>query len=108
MVKNVVYYIAGPMTGSDDMGRARFAEAERKLKKFSGVVVLNPAMLPIGMPEQRYMPICLAMIEQSDVVMLLDGWESSFGARLEKQYAMSLGKFIMFEDVIRNIGDDDL
>ena len=106
MSKNVVYYIAGPMTGTDDMGRERFAAAERKLRRFSGVVVLNPAALPLGMPEERYMPICLAMVQQADVVIMLDGWENSFGARLERQYALACGKFLMFEDAIRNVEDE--
>lgn len=103
MAKNVVYFISGPMTGSEDMGRARFAEAERKLKKYPGVIVLNPACLPLGMPECRYMPICLAMVQQADCVLMLDGWQNSVGSRIEREFALSCGKFIIPEDVIRDV-----
>lgn len=107
MSKNVVYYIAGPMAGMPDLGRPRFAAAQKKLERFSGVSVLNPALLPTDMPDERYMSICLAMVQQSDVVILLDGWENSPGARLEREYALATGKFLMFEDVIRDVEGGD-
>lgn len=79
-------YIAGKMTGLPDKGRAAFAEAEDLLSKL-GFVVLNPSCLPDGLPGNKYMPICMSMIDAADNLVLLDGWEDSPGAKLEKAYA---------------------
>lgn len=39
------------------------------------------------MPKEKYMPICLAMLEQADAICMLDGWEDSDGANIELAYA---------------------
>ena len=101
--REIVYYLAGPMTGLEDLGRARFNEAEARLRR-DGCKVLNPACLPVDLPGRVYMPICLAMIRESDVVIMLDGWEDSKGARLERDYAIQCGKFcIPFSDITGEI-----
>lgn len=82
----MIVYIAGKMNGLPDKGRETFAKAEEYLKSY-GHIVLNPACLPDGMKPHQYMPICLAMLEQADAVCLLEGWEYSKGAILEKLYA---------------------
>lgn len=82
----MVVYIAGKMTGLPDKGRQMFAAAQAKLEGM-GMTVLNPACLPDGMPGDRYMPICLSMVEQADELVLLPGWEDSPGARIEKAMA---------------------
>jgi len=92
----MVVYIAGKMMGLPDKGREKFNRAEERLIK-KGYVVLNPARLPDGMPLERYMPICLAMLEASDAIYLLDNWEDSFGAKLENQYAVYQDKQTLFE-----------
>lgn len=93
--KNVIY-IAGRMRGLPDMGRESFAKAERKLKEM-GWRPINPGILPVDLPEESYMPICLAMLQQADAVCLLDGWRYSEGARLEYQYARMTGKETILE-----------
>lgn len=79
-------YIAGKMTGLPNKGREAFEKAKAKLEKM-GFVVLNPSCLPDGLPGNRYMPICMSMIDAADNLVLLDGWEDSPGAKLEKAYA---------------------
>lgn len=96
MGEKLVYYIAGPMTGTEDMGRARFNAMEVRLRGM-GMSVLNPACLPLDMPPERYMPICLAMLREADVVLLLDGWDESEGARLEHDFAVKCHKRITLE-----------
>ena len=89
-------YIAGKMTGLPDLGRERFRAAAERLRE-EGYTVLNPAELPDGMPGDRYMPICLAMVNAADAVYALDNWKESPGATIEIRYAQYQGKPIMIE-----------
>lgn len=91
-----ILYIAGKMTGLPDKGRQEFMNAERILKEKYGRIILNPATLPDGMPGERYMPICMAMIDQADAVIMLPNWTESKGARLEREYAKYQGKTIIY------------
>lgn len=94
--KTEVVYIGGKMRGLPDYGRHHFMDAEEELKH-KGYIVLNPASLPIGMPDEKYMPICLAMLEAADYLYLLDGWKDSTGAQAEYAYALCQRKSVMFE-----------
>lgn len=90
-----VIYLAGPMKGVADYNRPDFYSAERFLQQ-EGVIVLNPAKLPIGMPESAYLPICIAMLEQAETAVFLPGWGSSEGAVTEYSYAISQKKGCLF------------
>ena len=79
--------------------RERFDAAERAAKGFDWVV-LNPATLPKGLPNEQYLPICLRMIDAADAVLLLDGWEQSKGATIEKMYAEYQGKRIIKQEYL--------
>lgn len=87
----MVIYIAGKMKGLPDLGREKFDAAAKKLRD-EGHIVLNPAELPVGMPSDRYMPICLEMVKQADAVYALDNWKYSTGAKIEVQFARYQGK----------------
>lgn len=93
----MVVYIAGPMTGTEDMGRARFRETARRLRG-RGDIPLNPAELPEGMREESYLPICLAMLREADAILLLDGWQGSAGALAEYHFALKTDKRIIWEE----------
>ena len=82
----VVVYIAGPMRGLPDLGRRAFSVAEGCLRA-RGYAVLNPGNLPEDLPAEAYMPICLAMLREADVIALLPGWENSAGAKIEAAFA---------------------
>lgn len=92
----MIVYIAGPMRGFEDFNHSNFNKAEEFLI-IEGFKVLNPACLPTDLPEEKYIPICLAMISQCDAIYFLDGAEYSRGSRVEYAYAKELNKKILAE-----------
>lgn len=92
----MIVYIAGKMANLPDLGRLKFQAAAKKLRE-DGFVVLNLAELPDGMPGDRYMPICLAMVTAADAVYLLNNWRESPGAILERSFAQYQGKLLIEE-----------
>lgn len=86
-------FISGPMSGIPGFNRDTFRSAEIHFRN-AGYAVINPAVLPTDLDDSKYTPICLAMIDQSDIVFMLDGWKESRGARLERDYAIRCGKII--------------
>ena len=92
----MIVYLAGKMYGLPDRGKKQFDEAEERLKRM-GHTVLNPAVLPLGLSDEQAMPICLAMINASDAIYLLNGFNDSPGARLESEYAGYMRKKIVYE-----------
>lgn len=90
----MIVYIAGPMAGMEDKNREAFRAAEEYLR-LKGHTVLNPAVLPDGLPASAYMPMCLSMVQAADAVYLLKGWGRSHGAGIEYTYALYQGKKIL-------------
>ena len=90
-------YIAGKITGNPDY-KQQFAEAEKKLRA-QGHTTMNPAVLPDGFEHSEYMQICFSMIDVCDAVFFLDNWRDSIGATMERDYAESIGKVLMFQEV---------
>lgn len=99
----MIAYIAGKMKGDENYKR-KFDLAEEKLKN-EGWTVLNPAVLPQGLNPRDYMPICFAMIEAADCLVVLDDWQESTGARLERDYAMYQGKPVFTMKLMENLYD---
>jgi len=91
-------YIAGPMTGIENYNFEKFnAKAAELIEK--GWRVLNPAKIPIMPDYKTYYPINCAMLDGSDAIYLLDGWEDSKGARKELFYAIDHDIPVLFESV---------
>ena len=84
------------MASKPDTYKEDFERAEKLFKKY-GYTVINPAILPDGLNHEKYMPICLTMLDAADFIYMLAGWEDSKGARLEKAYAEYQGKDIVYE-----------
>ena len=90
MENKKVVYIAGPITGVTDYWKP-FEAAEDELTA-RGFVVLTPTRLPWNLDNDKAMKICLAMMEQADMVYFLPGWHMSIGANLEMYYCKYVGK----------------
>ncbi len=85
-------YVAGPMTGIDEMNFPAFFEAERRLQE-AGFEVKNPAQHGAGNPDMSwadYMRIDITDMLTCDGIALLPGWERSSGARIEHYIACAL------------------
>lgn len=91
------FYIAGPMSGLPLFNHPAFYCEASKIES-EGHIVLSPAILPVGLEHEEYMRICMPMLEVSDEVVLLMGWQNSRGARAEHEYAACLGKVIHYPD----------
>lgn len=89
-------YISGAMRSCISTYRQKFARAQKMLED-EGHIVINPAVLPVGLDMDRYMPICLSMIDAADAIFLFNNWQNSKGALLEKAYAEYQGKEILFD-----------
>lgn len=88
-------YIAGPMSGYPDFNRPAFHSAAHSISS-GGSIPLSPAILPDGLDEPDYMAICIAMLQRSDSVLMLPGWEKSAGAAAEHALAKKLGLIIRY------------
>jgi len=95
--KPLTIYPSGPMTGVKDYNYPRFNEVAGLLRGM-GHEVLNPAEHepPMANPTHAdYLAMDLPMVEACDAVVLLEGWMSSKGARLEVAHAIRHGKELM-------------
>ena len=102
-MKRVV--LSGPMTGLENYNFRAFDNAAADLSQ-QGFIVFNPADLgraalknfhevSVGtLAYAQLMEECKRRIETCDMLVLLDGWENSNGAKTELEYALSLGKSV--------------
>ena len=89
-------YISGAMSSCMDTYQQKFARAQKMLED-EGHIVINPAVLPVGLDMDKYMPICLSMVDGADAIFLFNNWQNSKGALLEKAYAEYQRKEILFD-----------
>lgn len=94
-------YIAGKITGLDRQEYIRrFLHAENMLiEKFEIVnpIFLERLNLDDSLHRDAIMEICKILISTCDAIYMLSNWESSPGARMERDYAKSLGLAILYE-----------
>lgn len=104
----MIAYISGPMTGLPDQNYAAFQTAAEALRG-QGIQVISPhEITPPGVGPwswEAHMRVDLAALLTADVIVLLPGWETSRGARLEKTVADALGMLVDFTFTITH-GDD--
>ena len=90
-------YIAGKVTGEPiEVCSQKFAEAQQFYEKL-GFEVVNPIKLvnDFNTPWKEAMEICLAALIKCDAVVLLNDWEDSKGAKIERQLAEDLDMLIV-------------
>lgn len=83
-------YIAGPVTGKSHYNLPEFEAAARALE-FAGLSVVIPHwFVPDGADWNTSMRRCIETLVKCDGVALLDGWQDSTGAKLERSIAKAL------------------
>jgi len=85
-------YIAGRISGQEKAAAVRFA-AEEEYLRGEGYDPVNPMKLPHRHDKRwtSYMRESLRALLDCDAIWLLDDWEDSPGARLERELAARLG-----------------
>jgi hypothetical protein len=95
-------YLSGPMAGQKDYNYPAFRSAAKKLRDM-GYTVLDPSenfegareratdggFVPI--PRAEYIRKDVQNVLQSDMIVVLNGWQQSAGARLEVRLGHELG-----------------
>lgn len=90
-VKSIAY-ISGPMTGIHNNNKEAFERAELVLSAL-GYIVKNPIVIEDNSANQPYevkLKLALKMMLESDIVVLLSGWEESKGVKIEVNLANAI------------------
>ena len=99
-------YIAGPMTGKEDMNRAEFEKAHKHLEnlyRYVGCRIVNPIEKAKlwGWTEETLLPsiadILLGYLVDCDAIYMLRGWQDSKGATAEHAVAKWIGLEIIYQ-----------
>ena len=95
-------YIAGPMSGIEEFNHPAFNAKAAELRA-AGEDVINPAEFDaeIGpdQPWDVYLRRDLILLaDQCNKIVLLDGWQNSRGANLERYVGEKLGMTIVYPD----------
>lgn len=108
--KNI--YISGKITGVENFAEI-FASKEQELTQ-QGHNVFNPAKHPDMFSWQQFMELDLKALSFCDSIYMMNGWETSRGAKLELEEAKKLGLEIIYESpeqnisIEQNVGDESL
>lgn len=91
-------YIAGKISGMNVEDCCyKFMSAAKALRE-EGHFPINPLNLIVfELNYAKYIQIDRILIRSCDAIYLLDNWEDSPGARLEREYATAIGKKILFQ-----------
>lgn len=111
MERGKIVYLSGKIVGNDNY-KAEFKCAELFLQQM-GYIVINSSEVHEaveGLTCEQYMQIYYKLMDISDIVFMVSGWQDSKSANAELVYAKSLGKKIMYQDYyapFRKVGESD-
>ena len=98
------YYLSGAVSGDSDF-RKKFNEAEKFLVEHNHKVV-NPVKGEVdGKEWSYYLKKDIKKLLGCDAIILLNDWEKSKGARLEKHIAEELGYEVYEFDVLKEYSE---
>lgn len=92
-------YIAGPMTDIEEHNHPAFEAATEKLEAL-GFEVISPHRFFDGdttRPRAEYMRHGIQLLTVCDAIYMLEGWDRSPGATLERRIAGELDLIFMYE-----------
>lgn len=102
-------YLSGPMSGLPEFNYPAFKAATERLRS-QGHAVVSPHEIPADCPGcantghehswAEHMRVDLAALLTCDVIVLLEGWQQSRGAQLEKTVAEAIGLMVIDYDLI--------
>ena len=102
------FYISGSITNNENF-QQEFEKAANTLKmKYKDCDIVNPAWLHKvyeNGTHAEYMKICLQLLEMSDTIYMLPGWEMSKGAKKEYNFAIRHNITVFFSDNERFIDE---
>lgn len=94
-VKGKKVYLSGPITGKKNY-KGLFLFAEELAKMCDVSRIFNPASdIPNSFSYEEAMKRCVAALAEYDTIMLLPGWRSSKGAKIEYDIACACGMNIV-------------
>lgn len=97
-MKEMIYYLSGPMTGYYRYNFAAF-DACTRVMRCAGMNVISPHEIDHGEVEpgdsgktwEEYMRVALNELLKANAIVMMRGWTKSAGAKKELDLALSLG-----------------
>lgn len=94
-IKGKKVYLSGPITGIKNY-KGLFLFVEELVKMCDAARIFNPALqIPDSLDYEQAMKRCVTALTQYEVIMMLPGWRTSKGARLEYDIALACGMHII-------------
>lgn len=87
-VKGKKVYLSGPITGKKNY-KGLFLYVEELIKLCDVFRIFNPAsQIPDSLDYEQAMKRCVAALAEYEAIVMLPGWHTSKGARLEHDIAL--------------------
>ena len=91
-------YISGSISGRDaDVALDHFKRVQSAIEEDTEIYVYNPTEFKERDCWEDYMRDALAALVDSDAILMLNGWETSRGASIERNVAFELDIPIYYE-----------
>lgn len=88
----MIIYVAGKISGLEDLNKPKFEAATKELRS-RGYIVRNPHEICNGLEAHQWdqcMKRCIAVMMECHLVVFLDDWHESPGANIEYRLAKDL------------------